>query len=489
MSEEHHLSDELDVAAAAAGSKVPGLEPAAGKYKAELSRSLTVRENVLITLSAVTPASSLFVIAPVVISGVGGASVMVYVVAAVIGIAVALCYAELSSAYPITGGEYAFVARTLGKPIGFALFIQTLISSVLVTGVLAEGAGTYLAVLWPALDAKMVGIAIILATMIVACFSIRLNAWVTGIFLILEVAALAIVAALGFLNVSQPISTLWTTTTSGDGGVLVAASAGLVVSYTATALFAYNGYGTAVYFAEETHQASRTIGRAIIWSLAIAVLTQLIPLIAVVLGTPSLAELVDSHDPLSYFVEARGGTAINNIVSLGIAIAVLNAVLAGTLQNARRLYSSARDRSWPDVVNEPLGRINPRFKSPIAATILIGVLASVLLATVPFQTLLLVTGASLLITYAFVALSALVGRMNGSTDRAVFRMPLWPAVPLVMLAATMFIAYQSLVADWVPVAAAILSAAIGLPYYYLYIHRRRGDRWKLPDPADDADSG
>ena len=473
-----------------AGASVPPSRAQhACRYTAELSRSLSVRENILLTLSAVTPASSLFVIGPAVINGVGGAAVLAYTIAALIGIAVALCYAELSSAFPITGGEYAFVARTLGKPAGFALFVQTLISAVLIVAVLADGAGTYLAVIWPDINGRLVGVVVILFTTLIGCLHIRLNAWVTGTFLILEVAALAVLAALGLLNINQPVSSLWTATTAGDGGVLVAASAGLVVSYTATALFSYNGYGTAVYFSEETRQATRTIGRVILLSLLITVMVELIPLIAVVLGTPSMAGLVGAQDPMSYFLQARGGTVINTVVSLGVALAVINAVLACTLQAARLVYSSARDRSWPAVINGALGRVHPRTKTPAMATLVVGAAAAVLLATVPFDALLILTGATVLITYAFVALSALAGRMNGSTKRAAFTMPLWPAMPIVMLAATLFITYENLVNDWIPVAVALVTTVIGLPYYYLYVHRRRGDRWTLPDPAADSESG
>lgn len=465
-----------------------GAAPAA-KYRAELSRSLSVRGNVLLTLSAITPASSLFIIGPAVISGVGGAAATSYAIAAVVGVAVALCYAELSSAFPITGGEYAFVARILGKPSGFALFILTLISAVLIVAVVADGAGVYLAVALPDIDGRQVGIVIILATAVVGCFNIRFNAWVTGGFLFLEVAALAILAALGFLNVSQPVSSLWTATTSSDDGTLVAASAGLVISYTATALFSYNGYGNAVYFSEETREASRVIGRAVLWSLLITVIVELVPLAAVVLGTPSMAELVGSDDPLTYFLQARGGSTINTLVSLGVAIAIINAVLACTLQSARLVYCSARDRSWPDVINRPLARIHPRTKTPVVATLTAGALAATLLAVVPFDALLIVTGATVLVIYAFVAVSALVGRINGTTRRAVFRMPMWPAVPIAMLAATLLITYQSLLSDWIPVAVGIATAVIGLPYYYLYIHPRRGRSWTLPDPSDDAESG
>lgn len=92
------------------------------------------------------------------------------------------------------------------------MFVQTLVSGAFVVAVLADGAGTYVAVLWPDIDGKAVGIGIIVLTTIISCFHIRLNAWVTGTFLLLEIAELAILAAVGFLNVGQPISTLWTAT-------------------------------------------------------------------------------------------------------------------------------------------------------------------------------------------------------------------------------------------------------------------------------------
>lgn len=200
-----------------------------------------------------------------------------------------------------------------------------------------------------------------------------------------------------------------------------------------------------------------------------------------------MAELVSAEDPLSYFLQARGGTTVRTLVSLGIAIAVINAVLAITLQNARMLYSSARDGSWPNSINEPLACIHPRLKTPVLATVVVGVAAAVLLVAVPFDALLIATGATVLVIYAFVGLSALFGRINGSTSRAAFKMPLWPAIPVLTMAATLYITYENLVTDWVPVMVAVVIAALGLPYYYLFISPRRGERWTLPDPVDDSE--
>ena len=402
---------------------------APGKYAQDLSRSLTFRENILITLSAVTPASSVFIIVPAVIIGIGGASAVAFAIAALIGVAVALCYAELSSAFPITGGEYALVARTAGKAAGFALFGLSLVSGVLVLGVIASGAAEYLGAVWSGLSGRWVGIAVILLTTVIACFRIRTNVWVTGIFLALEMAALTVLTVLGFIHISQPVSTLWHATTAGSGGVLRPAGAGLVVSYMATALFAYNGYGTAVYYAEETRQATRTIGRAIMWSLVIAVAAEFIPLVAVLLGTPSLSKLAGSASPMTYFMQARGGAVLNDVVSIGIAIAVINAVLAIVLQLGRMLYSSARDRSWPDWLSRPLARVHPRLRTPIAATLAVGIAGALMLWLVSFNVMLIMTGASLLAVYLLVALAAVTGRLRRRTTRAAYQMPWWPAVP------------------------------------------------------------
>jgi hypothetical protein len=55
---------------------------------------------------------------------------------------------------------------------------------------------------------------------------------------------------------------------------------------------------------------------------------------------------------------------------------VLYIVLAVLLEYARILYSSARDRSWP----APLSRVHPRTRTPVVATLAVGVAALALTA-------------------------------------------------------------------------------------------------------------
>src|SRR5690348_6770197 len=83
--------------------------PGGERYQQELSRSLRVVGNVMITLSSITPASSVFIIIPAILLAVGTGSFLALVFAAVVGVFMAFCWAELCAAYPIAGGDYAVV--------------------------------------------------------------------------------------------------------------------------------------------------------------------------------------------------------------------------------------------------------------------------------------------------------------------------------------------------------------------------------------------
>src|SRR5690242_13817829 len=65
------------------GEVAPARE--AERYEQELSRSLRVVGNVMITLSSITPASSVFIIIPAILVGVGTGSFLALVFSALVG--------------------------------------------------------------------------------------------------------------------------------------------------------------------------------------------------------------------------------------------------------------------------------------------------------------------------------------------------------------------------------------------------------------------
>jgi len=69
------------------------------------SRNMKMIGCLLITLSSVTPASSIFIIVPGVVEQAGSGALISFAAAAFVSLLTAYVYAELASAFPLTGGN------------------------------------------------------------------------------------------------------------------------------------------------------------------------------------------------------------------------------------------------------------------------------------------------------------------------------------------------------------------------------------------------
>jgi amino acid transporter len=454
------------------------------QYEQELHRGLGVWGNIAITVSAVTPASSVFIIIPFIILTAGTGAFLALVFAAIIGVFMAFCWGELSAAFPIAGGDYALVWHAfkgpwarLGNALSFATFALMLNSVAFIPAVIALGTAQYIGSV-VTIDTRIAGALVCIIAAIVGILRIRTNAVVTGIFLVIELLALLILTLFGLANFhADRIGQLFGSWVVGgaDSGLNPVAF-GVILTATAIGVFAYNGYSNAVNFSEETQGSSRRIAVAILWSLVITVAAELIPTTAVLLGAPDLAKVTTDPAPMTYFLNATSNTIIDTIVSLGIALAIFNATLAIILEFGRILYSSARDRAWPGMVNGWLASVHPNFRSPWIATALVGIVSAILCLTVDLGTLITLTGAVLVADYAMISIAALVGRITGATDGSPYRMPWWPVPPLLALAALVYVTTQQTSTALIVTGATI---AIGLVYWAVYILPQGGRAWSL----------
>lgn len=463
---------------------------AGSQYEQELHRDVGVWGNIAITLSAVTPASSVFIIIPFLLLTAGTGAFLALLFAAVIGVLMAFCWGELSAAFPIAGGDYALVWHSfkgpwarLGNALSFVTFALMMASVAFIPAVIALGTAQYLSSVIT-LDTAVAGAVVCLVAAAVAILRIRTNAVLTGIFLLIELVALAVLVVLGLANLhADRIGTLFSGWQVGSAsGGLSPIAFGVILTATATGVFAYNGYANAVNFAEETKGSSRNIAVAILWSLVVTVLAELIPTTAVLLGAPDLAKVTTDPAPMNYFLLATSSTTINNIVSIGIALAIFNAVLAIILEFGRIVYSSARDRAWPGPVSNWLASVHPGFRSPWIATAAVGVVSAILCLTVKLGDLITLTGASLVLEYALIAIAALVGRWTGATDKSPYRMPWWPIPPILALLALVYVTTQQTTLALEVTGATI---AIGLVYWAVVILPQRGRAWNLKEPLRD----
>lgn len=446
-----------------------------------LPRSLGVLGILFLTLSGITPAASMFITVPDLLQSAGTGALWAMLIAGLVCVATAYVYAELSSAWPIAGGEYVMVARTLGPLAGFVILGVNAVNSLIFPAVVGLGLSNVLATVLPGLAPVPVAVATVIACTLVSVLHIRLNAWVTGIFLAIEVAALLILFALGIAQPVRGLAPLLLHPATAAGPV-PASAVGLAAT---VALFALNGYGGAVYFSEEMHAPEKGIARVILLSLIVTLAVEIVPLAAVLVGAPDLKALFAASDPLDLFVAVRGGSLLSDCVALGVAIAIVNAAIANILAISRFFYSTGRDGVWGRRADAWMIAIHPRFHSPWIATLLVGGIG-VAACFIRLRILLVLSGAGLAVIYLGIALAAIVGRRNGATAHAPYRMPLFPLAPLVTVAAILYVFWTSWLdtesgrPGLIATGAQILVAAA----YYLLVLRRRG-AWVVRDPFEE----
>ena len=447
------------------------------------SRNMKMIGCLLITLSSVTPASSIFIVVPGVVEQAGSGALWSFAAAAFVSLLTAYVYAELSSAFPLTGGEYAIVGRTLGPMAGFIILGVNLVVLLLNISVVALGLGNYVNAIVP--GTPIVGDALICVvfTTLCAILNVRTNALITGAFLGLELLALVVVTVLGFLFPARSwVSLMAHPVFLSAGGHLAPAGLGVIGLATSVAIFAFYGYGNAVYLGEEIQDAPRHVARAVLWALVISVLSQALPLAAALHGAPDLATMFGSDTMFGDFVRARGGPALGTAINVSVALAIVNADIAVIVLVSRMLFSSGRDDVWAAPVNRALTLVHARFQSPWAATLVTGALAC-LLCFVGLHQLLVLTGAAIVIVYGSLCVAVIAGRRTGSTRHAAYRMPFYPWPPVVALIVLMYVLYTDVLDPDLGRPGLIATAAVvgvSATYYHLVL-RRRG-QWVLREP-------
>lgn len=436
-------------------------------------RTLGVPGVLFLTLSATTPASSVFVIVPEMLHEAGSGALIAMLLAAIVCVATAYVYAELSSAFPVAGGEYVMVGRTLGPLAGFVMLAVNLVNNLLFPAVIGLGLSDVLSGVLPGLPVIPTAIAMVALSTLVGVLHIRLNAWVTGVFLVIELLALATIVVLG---VAEPVRSVFSAPLMPVGERLVGVSPVSVGLATTAAIFALNGYGLAVYFGEDMHEAAAKIARVVLVAAGLTIAVELLPLAAIVAGAPDLHRLFTDADPFGWFARTRAGDWVADALAVAIALAILNAAIAGILAYARFFYSTGRDAIWGKALDPFVTAIHPRLGSPWISTLAVGAV-SCAACFVPLRLLLVLSGAGIAITYFGIALAAMVGRRTGTTAHADYRMPWFPLAPVITIVALTLVFWASWLDTEIGRPGLIATGAqmVLAALYYALVLRRRGE--------------
>ena len=356
--------------------------------------------------------------------------------------------AELSSAFPQTGGVYVFLREMFSPAVGFlwgwAMF-WSMHSGIIAA--IAMVVARYAAGVVPVGDGGIRALAVgaIVGLSAINYLGVRPGSAVqTGLTLTKVVAIAALLAMLFGLGASHVPAP------GGDvqmRGFLRALIAGL---------FAFGGWHMVTYAAEETRDPRRTIPRALMIAVYLA-------LNAAYLLVLPLDRVLASNRIAADAASAVAGPKAAAAISALVVVSALGAMTGIILAGPRVYYAMAHDGllfGW-------MGAIHPRFQSPHVAIAAQAGWASVLVLTDTYRALFTRVVYTEWIFFGALALGAL--RLRGSAAYApAFRAWGFPIAPLLFASICLAIVLSQIVADPVASVSGLALVAAGLPVYYIW---------------------
>jgi fructoselysine transporter len=437
-----------------------------------LNRVLGPTGVMMLTFSALSPVSGVYLGGDAVLHLAGSGAAIAFIVGGIISFLLALLHAELGAAFPRAGGIYPGIGAVLGAHLAFPFLILAVPGAFAFVAFTALGLADYVRVLFPGLPLETMAVAAIALGAAIAALNVRLGAMVTGAFLAVEVAALALLTGVALLHPVRPLFELIAHPVMLDQGILKPVSFFTLGLATVSGVWATGGANWAMYFGEEMHEAERRIGRVIAWVGLFAALSIATPVVLLLMSAQDLPEIFNAEAPVAAYLAKAGGPTITALVSAGVIAALFNNVIASCMVFGRLLYSTGRDRIWWAPVNRLLSYLQPRLRSPVIATLIVGAVAA--LATLLGERYLLIFLSGDVSAYGLISLAILHGRPRGATGRH-FRAPLFPALPLFCVIFTGL----AVAADWMDPDAGrpstiLLSSlfALALVYYFVRLRDR-----------------
>jgi len=418
----------------------------------ELRRSLSALNLVSLGIGCIVGAGIFALVGEQSAQYAGPAIMISFVLAAIVCVFAALCYAELASTLPVSGSAYTYAYATLGELaawiMGWLLILEYGIAASTVAvswsgyfvsflkdvGIVIPPALTSPTILYNA-DAAQAGLkavsfvnafdlpafASVIALTGLLIVGVKESATVNNIIVAIKLLILVLLIVVGFPHISaanwHPFipEHIPGTERYGWPGILHAAA---VIS------FAFVGFEAVSTAAQEAHNPQKDMPVGILGSLTIC--TVLYILVAAVLtGIISYTQL-NVADPLAVAVDTLHISWLKWLVKVGAIVGLFSVMLVLLYGQTRIFYSMGRDGLLPALFS----RVHPRLKTPHWNTAIVGLVTALVAGFTPIDILADLVSLGTLLAFAIVCFSVLYLRYTRPDMPRVFKVPFYPVTPV-----------------------------------------------------------
>ncbi len=399
--------------------------------KPALQRRLTLPLLTLYGLG-VTVGAGIYVLVGATAAKAGFYAPISFLLAAFVVAFTGFTYAELSTRFPVSAGEVAYVKNGFNSnTIALIVGLMVVTSGVVSSATISIGAAEYISH-FIKLSPQILIISIILILGLVAVWGILESVMLAAVFTLIEISGLIFVIYYGFTikpDLLNEIGTLIPPLEMGAWGGIVSASL--------LAFFAFVGFEDIANVAEEVKQPHKNMPKAIIFTLLIATALYLAVVSVVILVVP-MSDLSTSAAPLA-LIFANASDSTKGAFTLIAIIATVNGVLIQMIMASRVLYGMASKGNLPAA----LAYINPKTHTPLIATAIVVGIILVLALFLPIAQLAQMTSQVVLVVFMLVNLALIFIKIaKKSSELDYYKVPIF--VPIIGFITSAILAFTGL---------------------------------------------
>jgi basic amino acid/polyamine antiporter, APA family len=451
----------------------------------ELRRALGPWATIAVVIGTAI-GSGIFLVPTQMIRAVGSPAAVfaVWIFGGILTLFGALTYAELSAAMPAAGGEYVYLNAAYGPFFGFIYgWTQTWVAKAASIATLATGFFLYLGDFFPSLGGvfytvplpigphgspleirygQLVGIALILFLAGLNYLGVRVGGGVQVAVTAIKILLIGGVIVAGLLSSRGDAAHLHASILPQPGGI-----SGFFVALVA-ALWAYDGWNNAGMLGSEIERPQKNLPRALISGtlamMAIYLLANLTYFYVL-----NASEVAGSDRVAADAMRAVFGAPGGAMVSIAAMISIFAALNGSILSGSRVPYAMARDGYF----FAPLRTVHPRFRTPGAAILLLGVWSSVVLLSGQYEQLYTLVIFPSWILYGMTAAAVIVLRRRRPEMPRPYRVAGYPVVPLLFVLVAVALLYSTFRTSPRESGIGLGVIILGLPFYFHWKSRLR----------------
>ncbi len=366
----------------------------------------------------------------------------------------ALTYAEIGSRYPVTGGYYKIFSYAYHPSIAFAINCIILVSNAAsLSGVALIGTGyitkLFPAVAWTDIHKALISCVAIFIFYIINLRGLRMSSRAQNILMLIKISMiLVLIVALFFPH--HDVGSVAANVTPVSAAPSMNWIQSLGVSLIAVS-FTYGGYQQTINFGNEVETPARNIPRGIFIGIAIIIGLYLLVNLSyyTIVG---FANMKDEREIAYVVINKTFGKTGADIFSFFLFFGVLAYVNALLLSNPRVMYAMSSEGVLPKAFSKQ----NPKNEVlTVSLTVFAALCIVILFFAQTFDKILNFT--IFLDCFGMVASSATIFVLRKRTrhldNTGIYKMKLYPVLPLIFMAAYLFVGIS--IAIQTPVSAVV----------------------------------